>query len=75
MIRTQVSFDAELYERAREVAKRKGISLAELCRRGLEEVLAREPSNKPWMAFSGMFEGNENDSATVDDVVYDREAP
>lgn len=75
MIRTQISFDSELYERARKVAKRKGISLAELCRRGLEEMLAREPSNKPWMAFCGMFEGDENDSASVDNVVYAREVP
>ena len=75
MIRTQISFDRELYDRARKIARRQGISLAELCRRGLEEVLAREPSDKPWMAFSGTLEGHFGDSSTVDEVVYDRGSP
>ena len=75
MIRTQISVDSKLYERAKAVAKRHGISLAELCRRGLETVVAQEPSGKPWMAFAGAFDGDENDSESVDDVVYDRETP
>jgi hypothetical protein len=73
MIRTQVSFDKPLYERAKIVARRKGVSLAELCRRGLEEVVAREPSDKPWMAFAGIAQGTAEDSASVDAVVYDRD--
>jgi hypothetical protein len=75
MIRTQISVDDQLYRRAKLIALRKGISLAELCRRGIEEVVAREPSDKPWMAFAGVFEGAESDSESVDDVVYGREAP
>jgi len=75
MIRTQISVDEQLYERAKEVARRQGISLAELVRRSLAEAVAREPSDKPWMAFAGVFEGDEGDSASVDEVVYDREAP
>jgi hypothetical protein len=75
MIRTQISVDERLYRQAKVIAKRKGISLAELCRRGLEEVVAKEPSDKPWMAFAGIFEGTVCDSASVDDVVYGREAP
>ena len=75
MIRTQISVDAELYRRAKALAKRQGISLAELCRRSLEQALAREPSDKPWMAFAGAFEGGESDSESVDEVVYAREAP
>jgi hypothetical protein len=75
MIRTQISVDKELYERAKEVARRKGISLAELCRRSLEEALAKEPSDKPWMAFAGVLEGSFEDSANIDAVVYDRETP
>lgn len=75
MIRTQISVDASLYAKAREVARRRGISLAELCRRGLQDVVAREPSRRPWMAFAGMFEGGRGDSAGVDAVVYDRESP
>jgi hypothetical protein len=75
MIRTQISVDEQLYRRAKIVARRKGISLAELCRRGLEEVVAKEPSDKPWMAFAGVFEGDESASESVDEVVYGREAP
>ena len=75
MIRTQISVDETLYMRAKEVARRKGISLAELCRRSLEEVVAREPRNKPWMAFAGIYEGGEDGSSSVDSVVYGRETP
>ena len=41
MIRTQISVDEELYRRVKIIARRKGISLAELCRRGLEDVVAK----------------------------------
>ena len=75
MIRTQISVDEQLYERAKAVAKRKGISLAELCRRSLEEAVSREPNDRPWMAFAGMFEGDETGSEQVDAIVYDREEP
>jgi hypothetical protein len=75
MIRTQISVDKELYDRAKRVARRHGISLAELVRRGLQEVVAREPSDQPWMSYAGIFDGKETDSATVDSVVYGREAP
>ena len=75
MIRTQISVDEELYRRARIIARRKGISLAELCRRGLEEAVAKEPSDKPWMAYAGIFEGAASDSQSVDEVVYGRETP
>ena len=75
MIRTQISVDEETYRRAKEVARRKRISLAELCRRSLQEAVAREPSQKPWMAFAGILEGNKEDSTTVDSVVYGRERP
>ncbi len=75
MIRTQISVDKELYERAKEVARRHGISLAELVRRGLEELVTREPSDRPWMAYAGIFDGKASDSASVDSVVYDRETP
>jgi hypothetical protein len=75
MIRTQISVDDELYRRAKVVARRNGISLAELCRRSLQAVVAKEPSDKPWMAFAGIVEGTLSDSDSVDDVVYGREAP
>lgn len=75
MVRTQISVDEQLYRRAKTLARRKGISLAELCRRSLEEMVAKEPSDKPWMAYAGIFEGCDSDSESVDDVVYGREAP
>jgi hypothetical protein len=72
MIRTQISVDAETYERAKEAARRRGISLAELVRRGLAEVLSRERVDRPWMAFAGSLEGEPADSESVDEVVYRR---
>lgn len=75
MIRTQISVDKALYDRAKEVARRKGISLAELCRRSLEEAVAQEPVDKPWMSYCGILEGDPEDSETVDEVVYGRSEP
>lgn len=75
MIRTQISVDEHLYIRAKQVARRRGISLAELCRRSLEETVSREPSTKPWMAYVGIHEGSDGDSESVDQVLYDREVP
>lgn len=75
MIRTQISVDEDLYQRAKELAVREGISLAELCRRSLQEAVSRTPSEKPWMAYAGTIAGNEDDSSTVDEVVYGRDAP
>jgi hypothetical protein len=75
MIRTQISVDENLYQRAKDVARRRGISLAELVRRGLELVVAAEPSDRPWMAYAGIFDGSERDSASVDEVVYGRDTP
>ena len=75
MIRTQISVDAHLYARAKKVARQLGISLAELCRRSLEETVARHPSAKPWMVYRGIVEGHAEDSSTVDEVVYERAQP
>lgn len=75
MVRTQISVDEVLYRRAKLVARRRGISLAELCRRSLEEMLAKEPSDKAWMAYAGVVEGASDDSESVDGTVYGREAP
>jgi hypothetical protein len=52
-----------------------GISVAELCRRGLEETIARQPTSKPWMAYAGIVEGRPEDSGSVDEVVYGRAMP
>ena len=73
MVRTQVSFDEALYERAKQVAEQQGISLSELCRRGVAELIARAASDEPWMAFAGLVQGQPGDSSSVDQVVYGRE--
>jgi hypothetical protein len=75
MIRTQISFDEVLYKRAKGAARRQGVSLAELCRRSLAEAVARVDTKHPWMSFVGVVDGEPTDSASVDDVVYGRDAP
>ena len=75
MIRTQVSLDPELYERAKALARQQGISFAELCRRSLTIALARVPSHKPWMAYVGTLAGRPDDSCSVDEVLFGRESP
>ena len=75
MIRTQISVDRELYKRAKTMAKRHKISLAELCRRSLRETVSKEPVDKPWMAYAGVLDGEPEDSGTVDEVVYSRTSP
>jgi len=86
MIRTNIAIDEKLYRRAKSLARRRGVSLAELCRTSLAEKIARdaamnekkplpsEIAEKPWMAFAGMFEGEPGDSASIDEVVYGRES-
>ena len=71
----QISVDQELYGRAKSMARRQGISLAELCRRSLRETVSREPVDRPWMAHAGVLDGAPDDSETVDDVVYGRGMP
>ncbi|MGQ0506221.1 MAG: CopG family transcriptional regulator [Myxococcaceae bacterium] len=76
MIRTQISFDPDLYAEAKRVAKRRGVSLAELCRLGLRNVLGREVSEAPWMKYVGMFTSEDDrTSEAIDEVVYGRERP
>ena len=70
MIPIRISLDRELYEHADRVSRRRGVSLAEFCRRTLSEALARYPEDKPWMAYVGSLEGHANDSSNVDAVVY-----
>lgn len=52
MVRIRVQLPNETYLRAKQVADAKGISLAELVRRGLETILQQYPSpeqiRKPW---------------------------
>lgn len=70
MVRTQISLSEEDYEAAKREAQRLGISLAELLRRSLRNVLPADDS-RPWMRYAGMVEsGDQNSSQRIDDVVY-----
>lgn len=70
MIRTQVSLSREEYIAAKAEANRLGISLAELLRRSLRQLLPADPS-QPWMRYAGMIESGDPDSShRVDEIVY-----
>jgi hypothetical protein len=76
VIRTQISFEPELYAVARRRAKRLGVSVAELCRKGLRQVLEHEEPKRPWMRYVGsLASGDPGASDGVDDVVYGRPEP
>jgi hypothetical protein len=70
MIRTQISLSPEEYQAAKQEAKRLGISLAELLRRSLRNVLPVDEST-PWMRYAGMIEsGDPRSSQRIDEIVY-----
>lgn len=72
MIRTQISLSQEEYDAAKLEAQRLGISLAELLRRSLRNVLAVDET-RPWMRYAGMIESGDPDSSRrIDEVVYGR---
>jgi hypothetical protein len=79
MIRTQISFEPDLYRQAQREAARLGISLAELCRRSLRRGLgaAGTPENSPWLRYTGSISGgrvDESSKANIDSVVYGEKA-
>lgn len=70
MVRTQISLSREEYEAAKFEAARLGISLAELLRRSLRDVLPVD-ADKPWMRHAGMVaSGDADSSSSIDEVVY-----
>ena len=70
MIRTQISLSEREYQAAKSEAQRLGISLAELLRRSLRNVLPSDET-KPWMRYAGMVEtGDPKSSEHIDDIVY-----
>jgi hypothetical protein len=83
MVRTQISFERNEYRRAQRVAARRGVSLAELCRRGLREAIERENGaagadsrGRPWMRHAGaLSSGDPHASESVDTVVSGRSEP
>jgi len=72
MVRTQISLDEREYELAKAQAARLGISLAELMRRAIRDVLPGD-GGKPWMRYAGFVEsGNPGSSQTIDEIIYGR---
>src|SRR5438093_7244463 len=70
MIRTQISLSEREYRAAKAEAARLGISLAELLRQSLRQLLPGD-ENKPWLRYAGMIETGEKDaSQKVDETVY-----
>ncbi len=70
MVRTQISLSIFEYSAAKREAKKLGVSLAELLRRSLRNLLSVDET-KPWMRYAGMIEsGDPRSSQNIDDVVY-----
>ena len=70
MIRTQISLSKEEYQAAKAEAARLGISLAELLRRSVRQLLPADET-RPWMRYAGMVETGEKDaSQKIDEIVY-----
>lgn len=70
MIRTQISLEGAVYEEAKIYAAESGISLAEFCRQSVTEQLVKYRKAGPIARFAGIYDGDPNDSSTVDEVVY-----
>jgi hypothetical protein len=70
MIRTQIALSKEEYDAAKRESRRLGVSLAELLRRSLRNIIPVDET-KPWMRYAGMVESGDPDaSQRIDDVVY-----
>lgn len=72
MIRTQISLSEAEYAAAKREAERLGISLAELLRRSLREMVPAE-NDPAWMRYAGMVSsGDPHAAESIDDVIYGR---
>ena len=70
MIRTQISLDEREYSLAKKEAASLGISVAELMRRALRQVLP-DSQKAPWMRYAGFVEsGDSHSSQSIDEIVY-----
>lgn len=72
MTRMRINLSEEEYEAAKREAERLGISLAELLRVALHNVLPAD-SSKPWMRYSGLVQSGDSSSGrNLDEIVYGR---
>jgi hypothetical protein len=70
VVRIQIGLDDQEYSAAKREAAALGISVAELVRRAVRQVLPID-SQAPWLRFAGFVEsGDQNSSQSIDDVVY-----
>ena len=70
MIRTQISLDKNEYDLAKMQAAALGISVAELIRRAVREVLPVNGEGA-WMKYAGFVTtGDPHSSRSIDEIVY-----
>ena len=70
MIRTQISLDEREYALAKQEAAALGISVAELVRRAVRQVIPAQGEG-PWMRYAGFVEsGDPSSSRRVDEIIY-----
>ncbi|HEU0303704.1 MAG TPA: ribbon-helix-helix protein, CopG family [Gaiellaceae bacterium] len=71
MRRIQVLLDPDLDDRLEREAAARGISKSALVRESVERQLGTEPFNNGLTRLTGLFEGRPDDSASIDEVVYE----
>lgn len=74
MIRTQIQLTEEQTLRLKELAARRGVSLAELVREGVEHLLAESEHDQKWRQAStlvGRYSGEASDVAVNHDRYLD----
>ena len=70
MIRTQISLDREQYALVKKQAAALGISVAELVRRAVREILPIKEEGA-WMKYAGLVtSGDPHSSQSIDELVY-----
>jgi Arc/MetJ-type ribon-helix-helix transcriptional regulator len=71
MMRVRFQLPPDDLERVKLEAARCGVSVSELIRRSLRELLERHHS-KPWLRYAGMVGGLPGPRPSIDEVVYGR---
>ena len=70
MRRVQILLEPELDDRLEQEAATRGVSKSALVRRCVEHELAESRGNG-LTSLTGMFKGRPDDSASIDEVVYE----